>query len=531
MRCEKSSASELLLLHKKLCFRRAFPASPGEHSDSVRQLADFDARVARLPKTERLDLVDSGIARTALYYRFSLPVAEWLARKAPRAVSIDWSVVENEQQVDDLLACLLEPSEDEFFDSGYASAREWMDLARAGTNGTDFDWLLTQVRRKRPASKCHYLYEAADLPLAWDLGRCSLSKSRNVVATDNVHIRERGMRSRPANVKKEIQRPFDTLPRVSKQRGEALLDVALASLAVRHRETNHFNHANTDEVYEFDVGEGVAVVVFGLRQEYRYPIECTMGFLILSNGVPIGYGGSSSLFRQANTGINIFDEYRGSEAAFLWVQVMRVFHYLTDCSRFIANPYQFGGDNNEALRSGAFWFYYRLGFRPVRPEVRALAMRDAKKRSKDAGYRSDVKTLRRLAECDMHLSLPGARKSELFEEDWLVAMSKLATDVLASSGRKSRRDAVSDVAKRVAKDLRLRGYSRWTPAEQRAFRMMAPIVAAASPGSLSTDAKRQMRRLLRAKSAAGEFAYARKLASLDDFRIALSRACRAVEIP
>ena len=98
----------------------------------------------------------------------------------------------------------------------------------------------------------------------------------------------------------------------------------MASLAVRHRETNHFNCANPNEVYLADAGKGVSIAVFGLREEHRYPLECTMGFLILSNGVPVGYGGTSALCRQANTGINIFDEYRGSEAPYLWIQVMRV---------------------------------------------------------------------------------------------------------------------------------------------------------------------------------------------------------------
>ena len=37
--------------------------------------------------------------------------------------------------------------------------------------------------------------------------------------------------------------------------------------------------------------------------------------------------------------------------------------------RFVAEPSQFGGTNIEGLRSGAFWFYYRLGFRPVESDA------------------------------------------------------------------------------------------------------------------------------------------------------------------
>ena len=82
-----------------------------------------------------------------------------------------------------------------------------------------------------------------------------------------------------------------------------------------------------------------------------------MGYLILSNGVPIGYGGASLLFKQVNTGLNIFYEFRGIEAAYLWVQLMRVYHSLVGYTRFIANAYKIEHENSEALKSGAFWFY------------------------------------------------------------------------------------------------------------------------------------------------------------------------------
>jgi len=55
----------------------------------------------------------------------------------------------------------------------------------------------------------------------------------------------------------------------------------MASLAVRYRETYHFNYANPREVYLSDVGEGVSVAVFGLLPEHRFPLECKDGELEL----------------------------------------------------------------------------------------------------------------------------------------------------------------------------------------------------------------------------------------------------------
>jgi hypothetical protein len=337
------------------------------------------------------------------------------------------------------------------------------------------------------------------------------------------------MRERTRAFKKEITRPVDSLRNLSPRAASKMIDVAMASLAVRHRETNHFNHANPKEVYLADVGEGVSIAVFGLRQKHRYPLECTLGYLILSNGVPVGYGGASALFRQINTGINIFDEYRGGEASFLWIQVMRVYHHLTGCTRFIANPYQLGSENNEALRSGAFWFYYRLGYRPVLPAVRELAMRESMRVQRNRAYRSDLPTLRRLSSCDMHLTLPGARARELFEERWLETSSMLATKTLAAAGGSTRAASADRVAASVARDLGLRTVSTWSPFERHAYRQLAPIVAATRPAAWPADAKRSMRRLLRAKGGAREAPYARLLRGHDHFLSTLRTCCRRAD--
>jgi hypothetical protein len=269
--------------------------------------------------------------------------------------------------------------------------------------------------------------------------------------------------------------------------------------------------------------------VFGLREKDRYPLECTVGYLIVSNGIPIGYGGASALFRQVNTGINIFDEYRGSEASYLWTQVMRVYRNLFGCTRFIVNAYQFGSENPEALESGAFWFYYRLGYRPVLPAVRLLAQRESKRIQRDRSHRSDRKTLRCLVSCDMHLTLPGARASDLFDERWIETSSMLATNELATSGGPTRAESADKVATKLARDLRMRSVSAWSPSEIRGFRRLAPIVAATKPAAWSDDAKRSIRKLLRAKGGPFEIDYARLLSQDKRFLSELRKCCRRAD--
>lgn len=515
-----SKAPALKRQHATLCFQRAFPASVAEHRHALTALHGFDAGES---------LADSGFAGTPIFYPFSFAVARWLARKVPGQVAIDWDAVADTSSLDELLRLLRHPAEEDYFESGTVSSREWIDLARAGRPGTDFDWLLAQLRDRRMRSFWQQLYDAIELPLVWNLGDCRFSKTRNAFSPGPAHIRTGDMRRRPRFPKREIRRPLDSITCLPQRAGAKLIDVAMASLAVRHRETYHFNFANPAEVYLADVGEGVAIAVFGLLPEYRFPLECTMGYLILANGVPIGYGGSSILFRQVNTGINIFEEYRGSEAAFLWVQVMRVYHALVGCTRFIVNPYQIGGENTEALRSGAFWFYYRLGFRPASAPLRKLAQQEASRMRRDKNYRSDIRTLRRLASRDMHLALPGARSGELFAERWIETSSLLATELLSKSDCVTRPAAADAVATQLAGDLGLRALQEWSAPEQRAFRNIAPVVAAADPQSWSADARRALLPLLRAKGAAQELEFARLLCRHDEFLRALQKSCRRAD--
>jgi hypothetical protein len=521
------NTDDLQRLHTALCFVRAFPDSPLHHRLAAKLLRCFAERVAAQPAANKTALWDSGIAGTPVHYPFSFHVARWLTRRVPGAVRIDWEELEPVERLDELLEMLLHGSEDEYFNSGWVSGREWLELARG--EHSDFDWLLAQMRQCRLARVWAQAYDAANVPLTWQLGDGPCSKTRNTLPVKNPSPRANGMR-RPARVtSRDIAVPLPNVTRLSVRAGGRMIDVAMASLAVRHRETYHFNHANPADVHVADVGEGIAIALFGLLPEHRFPLECTMGYLILSNGVPIGYGGSSILFRQVNTGVNIFDEYRGSEAAFLWVQVMRVYHQLTGCTRFIANPYQFGADNDEALQSGAFWFYYRLGYRPVDADVRSLAQAEWARLQCDKNYRSGIRKLRRLASCDMHFKMPGARAGDLFDERWIEISSLLATQALANAPGSARSSSAAALLRQLARDIGIRSTRHWTPAQQGGAELIAPFVAAVAPADWPESGKKTMCKLIAAKGAASELDFARLMSGHELFLRSLRKRCRLAE--
>lgn len=369
------------------------------------------------------------------------------------------------------------------------------------------------------------MYNTIDVPLVWDLQGSSAAKTHNVYDVKNIVSRGRGMRGLPANPKREIAKPLNSIQRLSRRRGARLIEVAMAALTARHRETYHFNHANPHEVYFADVGGGVTIAVTGLLVEYRFPLECTVGYLILGNGVPVGYGGASALFHQVNTGINIFDEYRGSEAAFLWVQVMRVFHQLFGCNRYVANPYQFGSGNREALRSGAFWFYYRLGYRPAERGLAELARAEYQRIQNRRGYRSDAKTLKRLAGCDMHLALPGARRRQLFKEPWLELCAAGATEFIARQGHRDHNRALTQSVDAVVRALGMKR-RQFNEAECIALRLMSPIVGNIGLESWSLEERKALMELICSKGGRYEIDYARRLREHERLHRELRRFCQ-----
>ncbi|NIO39243.1 MAG: hypothetical protein GTO41_02990, partial [Burkholderiales bacterium] len=57
----------------------------------------------------------------------------------------------------------------------------------------------------------------------------------------------------------------------------------------------------------------------------------------------------------------------------LYACVLATFQRLFDADTFSVDCYQIGADNDEAIDSGAWWFYARMGFRPRDGEAMALA--------------------------------------------------------------------------------------------------------------------------------------------------------------
>jgi len=504
-------------LHEDLLFVCAFPGASTTRALARRMLTGIGERHQNLPSSQRRAAEDSGIAASITRHVFPYSIVQWLARTAREDLDIDWRNFDEPSRLDGFVGLLLRDAEREAFDSGEFTTREWIRLARRADARTDLEWLI-ETASASPAlvPRLADEWDDAEVPLEWKLRDSRWSATHNRLAGVPASYRTR-MRRPAADVIADVARPLESIERLSRSRARRVVAAARAALAARCREVNAMTYPNRDEIYWCDLGESVALAVIGIARDQRLTLETNTGYLLFANGVPIGYGGVTPLFRQANTGINIFDPFRGAEAAYLWTQMLRAFHTLYGSRRFVINPYQFGAGNAEAIQSGAFWFYYRLGFRPAHAKTRNLAAREAARMASDRRYRSDVRTLKALATGDLYLDLPGFEPNDLFDEALLPQVGACAARQLAKVGVWPRGQAERRLADAVATDLGITDLGRWQAHERRGFEFLAPVVASLGPlRGWSATERDAVAAMMRAKGSPQE----------RDFALAAQRASR-----
>ena len=173
--------------------------------------------------------------------------------------------------------------------------------------------------------------------------------------------------------------------------------MARAASTVRYRELYGFTHGDPQRVFKTHIGRGVDVFITGLPSNRRLPLRAYHAAMIFKNGVPVGYFEGLSLFERMEGGFNLYYGFRDGETAWLYARTLNVFHHLLGVTAFSLDPYQIGYENEEAIASGAFWFYRKLGFRPTNPKVMKLVVNEEKKLASRSNYRTSAKTLRKLA--------------------------------------------------------------------------------------------------------------------------------------
>ena len=396
-------ADQLIRFHDALLFLRAFPQSTNIAKFAEELLGKMEAEVIRLRNSGAdMDVFDdervSGIAGTVLREEHTYEVARRLAKRYPTEVTADWDINEQYSKLVNALPRFLPLLEDDSFVEPDIPFMRWMGDA-AGKPGREWLWLMEQFESSPLSLKEKTeLYDSLGLYLALDLAKSPASRTyaRMKVTkffTHNTPLIQR----KQVSLADEINSPDLPLRKLGSAEAEQLLNQAREALTVRHRELYGTTRADATHVYQADVGRGIQIFIWGLPPDRRLPLRAYHAGCTFKNGVPINYLEAISLFDWVEVGFNTFYTYRDGETAWIYSKVLHLLHQLTGVSCVSVYPYQIGFENEEAIQSGAFWFYRKLGFRPGKPELVALAEKEERKLAKNPQHRTSAATLRKLA--------------------------------------------------------------------------------------------------------------------------------------
>jgi hypothetical protein len=510
---EFRDAKSLLRFHEALHFLRAFPQSAGLVPRIERLLNTFHERVEKLCElgidmSAFDDFDTSGIAGTTMQDSLNFEAARWLVRRIPHSVEIAWEDNDDEGAMGATWPRFIPLLEEDADVEASIPWRRWLDSARGRER--DVEWLIRRFEQLRVTDRERAeLYDSLRLPLRWHLQNLKFSRTRNWNRPRQFYYHRESLIARSqVSLAHELAQPAPPLTKLSRREGESVMHTIREVMAVRYRELYGTTLGDLNSVVRATLDRGVVMYFWNLPPARRLPLRAYVAGFTLKNGVPINYIEAIGLCEWIEVGFNTFYTYRQGETAWIYAQALHCLCALTDATTISVYPYQIGQNNDEAIDSGAFWFYRKLGFRSGNKDLEELARKEERKIAPNPQYRTPKKTLKRLAEAHAFYELPGSER---------FAWDKFSTRNLGLRvNRRMAREFGGDSARirgesvvEVSRALNVSS-SRWNSAERQAFENWS-LVLALIPNlrGWSAKEKQDVIRIIRAQAGPNEMRYLR----------------------
>jgi hypothetical protein len=506
-------------LHEALCFLRAYPDDARVASRVERMLRRFAQRADLRPHRDAL--ADSGIAGTTIRYRFFWPTARWLAHRWPARFRLNRDDGAAEDNIAGALPLLVTPAEAQWLrerePAGYAA----LDALRG--RATDATFLVRAIE-SMPGDTFtrESLYDGLDPSCELVPGPDTPSRTLAVHFKAPTVFRSGPLRRGRPDLHTEIRRAPRGVRVLGPAEGLQVVELARGAMITRKRDLDAFAYGDARDVRIVDDGDGLAFALIGVVPERRTLLPAVYGALTLQNGVPVGYSQIDAIAGTAAISFNTFPTFRGGEAAHAFARLLALAQHLLGAASYSIEPYQLGVGNEEGIESGAWWFYWKMGFRPRAAPARRIARTELARMRSNPRHRSSPATLRKLAGWHLFFDAEPARRRGLPP---VAALGARVAALLARRSGADRSAALEEASQTLMRLAGLRSLQGFTPGERLAWRRWSPL-ALALPGvsRWSAAERRALGRVVRAKGGRRESDFA----ALFDAHPKLARALFAV---
>ncbi|MGZ8541893.1 MAG: hypothetical protein ACXWV6_14670 [Chitinophagaceae bacterium] len=430
--------------HDCLLFLIAYPDNRSIYLAANRLLQQLQVSI-QSNETKKAVLYNSGITNTKLCTAFSFDIVKWLRKRHPKEIRFH-SFEADDGQIQSILSVVMRRVESEILLDTHSAWRSW--LLQSLEKGEDMlDRLIAVFDESdiRPGVRDE-LWNAIGINV-----EINFSSHHCLPASLTVPYYHRSLIKK--NLNQQQQNLKTARLETSDQEAEYIIECGRMILVRHLREIDPITFTAAPFVSYYRLPRGLSVALMGMVPERRSPIDSYMGYVVFKNGLPVAYAGSWILFDSARIGLNVFPAYRGGESQYIFEQVLKLHREVYHLNRFSVDPYQVGKENSDAITSGAFWVYYRAGFRPIDKKQKQLAEAEALKIKSTRGYRSPAPALKILAESRLEMFL----KKSAFRFD-ATDLSLVYARILKNQYNNNRKLAGEQCLNKLAELLGLKNY-------------------------------------------------------------------------
>lgn len=405
-----TKTSSILKYHDALLFLLSYPENKELASLAQHEMERLLEQIKKLSDTKKEKLDLSGLAFTSSHGGFSISLIKWLLREFPGTASIH-SFDEEGVHPKEVLKHALVEMEFEIASDEKLKAGAWIAKVSGTKNpAKQLQWLVNAFERLEASDLIKdQLLESLKLYVTIEPSTKQFSRSFGKIGQKETYYHNNGILKKfdeAALINKKLPPP----KKLSQQQKHEIINASRVALCLLNRETDPVTYCNEDGLLYYELEHGLSIALFSMLPERRLPLESYIGFMMFKNGYPMAYGGGWVFGKRSLLGINIFEAFRGGESAFVFAQLLRTYKNAFGAEYFEVEPYQFGKNNPEGLQSGAFWFYYRFGFRPVDQKLNQLATEEAQRIQSEKGYRSPISVLKEFTNSNVCVNFKGKKK-------------------------------------------------------------------------------------------------------------------------